>query len=178
MTVENKSVTLVEAIHTGQHENGYQGCCTRWSHNGRCSGEDVAQWLNLMGPDEEPYASGKIIRDGKLLTNGDVRRNWLRNGENSHIKVKEDRWKGKFVVPFINERYAAFLLGDLGDKFAQSKLVRFGRGEPYDIKGRPHFEVEAETELPVSKWEEVRLLSESIKAYCDAYAQAWRAALG
>lgn len=65
--------TLLKAKHEGQHINGIGGCHTRWAENGYCVGVRWANWLNSLGADNEQFYSLKGV------TNGDVRKNWLRH---------------------------------------------------------------------------------------------------
>jgi hypothetical protein len=78
--------TLVVAKHAaGPAENGHDNCYARAGNNGMCPGLGIADCLNRLGDDDEQYIkwpSGK-----KRETNGDVRRNWLRN--NDHIVALE-----------------------------------------------------------------------------------------
>jgi hypothetical protein len=74
--------TLVAPAHSGTHINGFGGCFTRWAHKGECSGIEIANWLNSLGEDSEPY--GRL----KTVTNGQVRQNWLRGSE--HIREVHD----------------------------------------------------------------------------------------
>lgn len=78
--------TLVEAAHPGgPFANGTGGCHTRW-HDGLCSGTHTAEWLNSLGEDEEPYGSKRL---GRIITCGEVRRNWLTS--DAHIRKAERR---------------------------------------------------------------------------------------
>ena len=71
--------TLVEPVHSGTHMNGFGGCFTRWAHKGQCCGVGQAAWLNSLGDDAEQF--GSLTK----ITNGQVRRNWLRGSE--HIRA-------------------------------------------------------------------------------------------
>jgi hypothetical protein len=75
--------TMVEAVHDGQGVNGSGGCQTRWANKGFCSGVTTADWLNSLGPDGDTY----LVVDGKTVTNGDVRENWLRGSD--HIRISK-----------------------------------------------------------------------------------------
>jgi len=78
--------TLVRALHPGGPKaNGIDGCHTRWK-DGFCAGNQTADWLNGMGDDDEPYGHGIKAADGHVITNGEVRRNWLRDGSSTHIQ--------------------------------------------------------------------------------------------
>jgi hypothetical protein len=78
------SKTIVTAQHPGGPlKNGVDGCCTRWM-DGFCSGRRAAEWLNSLGDDEAPYGSGGGVRiNGHVVTNGEVRFNWLSG--NQHV---------------------------------------------------------------------------------------------
>lgn len=74
----NQTKTLVRGRHElGPAINGYDYCYARVGSSGLCPGHQTAAWLNGLGPDEALYI-------GKT-TCGDVRRNYLRAGESSHI---------------------------------------------------------------------------------------------
>lgn len=85
-TKTKSKATRVEAAHEpGPLPNGGGNCFARWGHGGMCPGVEVAAWLNDLGPDDQPFGkSGTIRRNGKIVTNGDVRRNWVRN--HGHLK--------------------------------------------------------------------------------------------
>lgn len=77
MTETNTS--LVKAQHpNGPKLNGADGCHTRW-FNGYCSGQQTAEWLNSLGPDDAPYGNGSHNK-----TNYQVRRNWIQSS-NAHV---------------------------------------------------------------------------------------------
>jgi hypothetical protein len=41
-------------------------------------GKRTAEWLNALGPDAAPYGQqGPHKKNGKVLTNLDIRRNWV-----------------------------------------------------------------------------------------------------
>ena len=69
--------TLVKAAHEGQHVNSYGGCYARWANHGYCCGVGYADWLNSLGEDEDTY----LAIHGKVITNLDVRKNWVSNSE-------------------------------------------------------------------------------------------------
>lgn len=72
--------TIVVAQHSpGPHQNGVGDCYARASNGGMCPGVERAKWLNGLGEDDEPY----FTVHGKVVTNGDVRDNWLKS--NHHI---------------------------------------------------------------------------------------------
>jgi len=80
-------ITKVEPAHDpGPHINGHGGCFARACNGGMCPGVATAEWLNGLGDDDEPYGSGTIMRSGKVVTNGDVRRNWARSGGH-HVRL-------------------------------------------------------------------------------------------
>jgi len=71
--------TLVMPKHKpGPMENGGDGCHARFGNKGMCPGIETAEWLNGLGDDDALYGHSTRI------TNGDVRRNWLKNSD--HIK--------------------------------------------------------------------------------------------
>ena len=79
--------TLLKSEHEGVKTNGADGCCTRWAHAGRCGGESTAAWLNALGEDSEVYTTIGLLDDRRIVTNGDVRRNWLRG--HAHLALAE-----------------------------------------------------------------------------------------
>lgn len=87
-----RTKTIVRPKHGMEFKaNGVGGCHTRWANPdpehmwaGQCSGVQVAAWLNGLGEDYEPFGTGRTKVDGKIVTNGDVRRNWLRT--DNHIE--------------------------------------------------------------------------------------------
>jgi hypothetical protein len=71
--------------HPGPSENGFDNCHARFP-DGFCPGIKTALWLNGLGDDDQPYTGAKN-RYGHVITNGEVRDNWLRS--DNHIVAKE-----------------------------------------------------------------------------------------
>ena len=90
------SKTLVVARHLGGPlPNGADGCYTRWPH-GFCSGVKIAEWLNELGEDGDPYGPDPLHQaEGHIITNGEIRARWLSSSD--HIK-QPDGVEASFVA--------------------------------------------------------------------------------
>lgn len=74
--------TLVIPKHDpSPHHNGFDGCYARTGNKGVCPGVEHAAWLNNLGEDDEVY----MTLHGNVVTNGQVRDNWLKWASNDHI---------------------------------------------------------------------------------------------
>lgn len=101
------SKTLVTPKHdAGPHENGVDDCFSRWSTGGYCPGVEQARWLNALGDDDGTYLS--YPRHGRIVTNGEVRLNWIRH--DAHIVAVDPeraRWLEAKLRAQRDLRYAA-----------------------------------------------------------------------
>lgn len=119
--------TIVVAAHApGPHENGTDGCHARIGYDGMCPGVQTAKWLNNLGPDKSLYGSRKVhnTRTGELLTNGDVRQNYL-DGSNHVVAVDPELAK-----LYASERRTSASLRTIRKEIKRLETARYNQEVP------------------------------------------------